>query len=349
MGSSIAGKSVRVDVTTVAKAFAICLVVFTHADWADTDRLSPFFPFVVSAAVPLFMLVTGLNYARSYRRREIDSLPAMYGPSMICRRVCALVLPFVPIFLIEVLIATLKSHLGSSMVDLSPAGLFVGFVSGGWGPGGYYLPVMIQVIVVYPILYCFVRRFGWGAFAGVSLGCFSFDCAWTALGLSPGIWRLLCFRYLPYLAFGALLALAPVGSHGKAVGRGTDIALLAIGGGYLVCLTYGPVSGVLSTLQSEWSGTSLPSAFFFMGAFGLLYARFGGFASQSGKWGLVELISKSTWFIFLIQSVWYFAGANSVFDFVPVPVAVIAHLVVCLSLGCAFGWAWGKLRKAMKK
>lgn len=231
MGPSSQGKPVRVDVTTAAKAFAICLVVLTHADWTEADRLSPLFPFVVSAAVPLFMLVTGLNYARSYRRRGIDSLPAMYGLSMILRRASALVLPFVPVFLVEILVAVLKSRLGSSAVDLSPSGLLVGFVSGGWGPGGYYLPVMIQVIVVYPILYCLVRRFGWGAFAGVSLGCFSLDCAWTALGLSPGVWRLLCFRYLPYLAFGALLALAPVGSRGKAVGSGSCIALLALGGG----------------------------------------------------------------------------------------------------------------------
>lgn len=229
MGVSIDKTPARIDFTTATKAFAICLVVFTHADWTEADRLCPIFPFVVSAAVPLFMMVSGLNYARSYQRRGMQTLSAMYDSSVIRRRIQTLLLPFIPIFLLEIPLAVLRNHLGYSAIDLTPAGLLAGFVSGGWGPGGYYLPVMIQVIVVYPLLFCLVRRFGWGAFAGVAVGCFALDCTQTALGLPGGIWRLLCIRYLPYLAFGALLALR-ADSSSKAVGNGACFALLVIGG-----------------------------------------------------------------------------------------------------------------------
>lgn len=337
----------RFDFTTVVKAFAICLVVLTHADWTGADRLCPIFPFVVSAAVPLFMMVTGLNYARSYQRRGMDTLSAMYNPSAIRRRVSSLLLPFIPIFLLEIPLAALRNHLGYSAIDLSPWGLIAGFVSGGWGPGGYYLPVMLQVIVIYPVLFCAVRHFRRGAFIGVALGCFALDCAQTALGFSAEAWRLLCVRYLPYLAFGALLAEKPEGSHAKDSGIGIYAAMLVIGGGYLACLTYGPLAETLSALQSGWSGTSLPSALFFMGAFGLLYARFRGFRPPSSRWTLIAIVAQDTWFIFLVQSIWYFAGANSVFGFLPVPVTAVLFLVICVLMGCVFGKLWKRLSAQM--
>ena len=218
------------DFTTAVKAFAICLVVFTHAGWAEADRLCPLFPFVVSAAVPLFMMVTGLNYARSYLRRGMSCLKEMYDPSMLRRRTSALVLPFIPVFLLEIMLAVLRNHLGFSSTDLSPIGLLEGFGSGGWGPGGYYLPVMIQVIVIYPLLYCLVRRFGWVAFAGVAAGCIALDVVQTAFGFPDGAWRLLCIRYLPYLAFGAILAFR-ADLHCRAVGNGSCFVMLVIGGG----------------------------------------------------------------------------------------------------------------------
>lgn len=333
----------ELDFTTATKAFAICLVVLTHADWTEADRLCPVFPFVVSAAVPLFMMVTGLNYARSYLRRGTDDLKGMYDPIRLRRRAGALVFPFVPVFLLEIPLAALRNHLGFSSIDLSPIGLLDGFFSGGWGPGGYYLPVMIQVIAIYPLLFCLVRRSVWGVFAGVAVGCFVLDCVQTALGFPDGIWRLLCIRYLPYLAFGALLALR-INALGKAIWSGSCFAMLVTGGGYLACLTYCPLAEILSTLQSDWAGTSLPSGIYFMGAFGLLYVMFAERGLSDSKWKPVIAISRNTWFIFLIQSVWYFAGANSVFDFLPVPVSAILFLCICVSLGCIFGAIWQGLK-----
>ena len=333
---------VRLDFTTATKAFAICLVVFTHADWAEADRLCPVFPFVVSAAVPLFMMVTGLNYARSYLRRRTDDLKGMYDLPTLRRRAGALVLPYVPVILIEIPLAVFRNHLGFSSIDLSFMGLLKGLVSGGWGPGGYYLPVMIQVIAIYPLLYCLVRRFGWAACAGVTAGCIVLDATQTALGFPDGAWRPLCFRYLPYLAFGVLLALH-AGALRRVVGNGICLGLLVIGGGYLACLTYGPLAGVLSTLQSDWAGTSPPAGLYFMGVFGLLYLWLKDSKSFDSRWMPVEAVARNTWFIFLFQSIWYFAGANSVFDFLPVPVEAILFLCICVPAGCVFGAIWRRL------
>ena len=336
---------IGVDLTSAAKALAICLVVLTHADWAEADRLCPVFPFVVNAAVPLFMMVTGLNYARSYRRKGAATLAEMYDPSTLLRRIRALVLPFVPAFLLEVPLAALRNHLGFSTIDLSPAGLALGFASGGWGPGGYYLPVMIQVVLAYPLLCLLVRRFGWGAFTAVAAGCLTVDLFQSAIGLPLGVWRVLCVRYLPYLAVGALLESRELeGLRNGGYQRRVFLTLLAIGGGYLSCLTYGPLASSLSAIQTEWASTSIPSGLFFIGAFGLLHTQFGEVKPRGHGWAAVGMVARNTWFIFLVQSVWYFAGANAVFDFLPVPVAATVFLCICVTLGCIYGTLWKRRR-----
>lgn len=80
-----------------------------------------------------------------------------------------------------------------------------------------------------------------------------------------------------------------------------------------------------------------------MGASGLLYARYRDFKPSGPIWDLVGVVSRRTWFIFLFQSVWYYAGANSVFGFFPTPVAAVLFLCICVSAGCIFGLEWEKL------
>lgn len=219
------------DITSLAKALAICLVVITHADWTDADRLRPVFPYIVNSAVPLFMMVTGLNFAQSYRRKRVDSLTMMYDPLVISHRISILVLPFIPVFLLEIALALLKCLLGFSSTDLSFAELLIKFLSGGWGPGGYYLPVMIQVVLIYPLLYCTVCRYGWIAFAGISVTSFMTDAILTGIGFPAGAWRLLCIRYLPYLAFGVLLARGRRESENRCLQNWGHLAFLTLGGG----------------------------------------------------------------------------------------------------------------------
>lgn len=84
-----------------------------------------------------------------------------------------------------------------------------------------------------------------------------------------------------------------------------------------------------------------------MGVFGLLYLRLKDYRPLDSKWRPVEEVAHNTWFIFLAQSIWYFAGANSIFSFLPVPITAVSFLAICILLGCLFGELWKKLTAQM--
>ena len=68
------------------KGLAILMVIITHFEWTTAERQALLFPFWISMAVPLFMLVTGYVTAASYDRKGITSLRAMYQPRLLWRK-----------------------------------------------------------------------------------------------------------------------------------------------------------------------------------------------------------------------------------------------------------------------
>ena len=48
------------------------MVIITHYDWADKD--SPFFTMLINMAVPVFMIISGYNFAMSNRKKTGGNL-----------------------------------------------------------------------------------------------------------------------------------------------------------------------------------------------------------------------------------------------------------------------------------
>ena len=51
----------RIDFLDYLKAICVIMVIITHYDWADKD--SPFFTMLINMAVPVFMIISGYNFA----------------------------------------------------------------------------------------------------------------------------------------------------------------------------------------------------------------------------------------------------------------------------------------------
>ena len=62
----------------IIKGICIFLVVMTHLPWTAEERLLFYFPLWVEMAVPLFMLVSGFLYAKSFRKKDIETLENAY-------------------------------------------------------------------------------------------------------------------------------------------------------------------------------------------------------------------------------------------------------------------------------
>ena len=131
------------------KAFAIIAVVITHCDFVGAQRSHVIFPYLIGMAVPVFMLITGFNYANSCVNKKIATLFEQYNLKLILKRLLRIVIPFAIVFFLEYFLIS-----GMKYQKLATV-----FINGGYGPGSYYFPVMLQVVLFLPLVYFVIKKF----------------------------------------------------------------------------------------------------------------------------------------------------------------------------------------------
>ena len=53
------------------KAFAIIAVIITHFNFSSVWKYNVIFPFIINIAVPMFMMISGYNYANSFLKNNL--------------------------------------------------------------------------------------------------------------------------------------------------------------------------------------------------------------------------------------------------------------------------------------
>ena len=93
-------------------------------------------------------------------------------------------------------------------------GIFSAFLRGGFGPGSYYYPIMIQFIFYFPVIYAIVRRYNFSGVIICGLINFIYEILKYAYEMNAGCYRLLLFSYTLLIAYGCYLALYDYKNHG---------------------------------------------------------------------------------------------------------------------------------------
>lgn len=88
------GKKQRIEFLDYLKAVCVIMVIITHYGWED--KTSPFFTMLINMAVPVFMIVSGYNFAMSNRKKADGNLEKMYGWNMMKPKLIRFLLPFLP-------------------------------------------------------------------------------------------------------------------------------------------------------------------------------------------------------------------------------------------------------------
>ena len=145
----------------VLKGICILLVILTHFDWIEAERLQYLFPYWMNPAVPVFMITSGYVYTESFKRKEVATFKQAYELKGILDKAIRYTMPLLLIFVIEVPLKML--------VFQKPLGIGTilnQFWQGGWGPGSYYYTYMMQFIFLFPLIYFAIRKWD---FAGLVL------------------------------------------------------------------------------------------------------------------------------------------------------------------------------------
>jgi peptidoglycan/LPS O-acetylase OafA/YrhL len=140
----------------VAKGLAIISVILLHS-LELSFRQSTYAAFHIGQAVPVFMILMGLNQGLATMRRQVPFsglYTRLYFERRIDRLLVPLLLVYVASFLAGLLWLWLKDQNkidlnGYSLIGLLPVS----------GPGNYFVTLVLQSILLLPLIgYCFQRR-----------------------------------------------------------------------------------------------------------------------------------------------------------------------------------------------
>ena len=308
----------------VLKGIALILIILTHYSFTDDKRLLYAFPYWVDMGVPIFMIITGFVTAKSYERKGIDSLDEAYKPEYTVRSMLRFLIPFIMIFIVEIFVM-LRSNGFSGMPGIGM--LAQGFLLGGNGPGAYYVPIMIQLVFVFPLIHRLVRLYRFNGVVITWLITALCEMCRMAFQMTQATYCNLIFRYLPIVAYGIWLASEEYRPRPTLAVTG-----MIIGIGFIYAVSY---RGYIPRIFNEWSGTSAMACLYIMPIIGFFIKK-----CENAHFAPLELLGRASFNIFLVQKVWYYLW-RQVFQTDGIGEHVIARrlgatYVVCIAAGLVF-------------
>jgi len=306
------------DVLDILKGLMILFIIITHHPWTyPDDYLRYGFVFYIDMAVPVFMIISGYLAAISYEKKK-TSLSGLYTVDVILPKVIRFAIPFLIAFLIEIPFFIYIEYGLSELIGV--------FLRGGYGPGSYYTPVMIQFIFITPIIFYIIKKHD---FFGVCI-CFLFTSLWEAVHYSwgAGDYSLHIFRYVSLIAFGCFIAI------GKTVlSRNLLFAMYFAGITWQIILCYFGIKPVF--MNEAWAHVNYLSSLMVMP---LVYVLIKNLSSNALPVPILQIMGKASYNIYLVQMVYYGCGLRSVAYGVisAVGVQLVFSVVFCCTIGIIF-------------
>jgi len=319
----------RIKILDILKGVCIIFIILDHYTlWGNELRLQLLFPYWITMAVPILMILSGYVYSMSYERHNITTLKSAYHYRFILDKYIRYTIPFLLAYLLEFAISGYDNGFVAILDDWI-RGLF----TGGWGPGSYYYPIMIQFIFVFPIIYFIIKRYD---FTGLILcGILNALYEWLqyACDLSYVAYRLLLFRYLLLIAFGCYVLLGK-----KKPNHLASILITMIGAAFIWIYNY---KGYQPIVLTQWTETCFIASFFIMPITGFIL-KCDKIHSISFK--PLELIGKASFNIFLVQMVYFNYVAKFVYrlGYSTITLNVI-NLAICIIAGIFFYYIESKI------
>lgn len=295
------------------KGICILFVVVTHYSWQSTERLKLLFPFWIDMAVPIFMIISGFVYTKSFQKNQITTIDKAYTVNFIIGKVIRYSIPFIIAFLIEVIVFNMLGTLQHSVM-----GIFFSFLCGGFGQGSYYYPVMMQFVFYFPVIYAIIRKYDFKGLIICGIINFLYEILKSAYGMTEGCYRLLVFRYTLLIAYGCYVAMGNYIRHKK-----LSVFAFLIGIVYISACRY---FDIVPPITNYWTGTSFWACLFIIPLSKPIILN-----NCSNRF--VETLGRASYHIFLTQMVYY----SLVYDLVPYRwVQLIISIVACIVGGLVF-------------
>ena len=325
----------RIEFLDYMKAVCVILVIITHIDW--TEKQIPIFDYFINMAVPVFMIISGYNFAMSSSRTigtwegGRRGMKALYNFRLMAKKFWRFVEPFLPICLVEIVLLLLEEK----NINLPRI-----FLEGAYGPGSYYVPLMIQLLIIFPWIYVLIKKYPRASLPIMAVVNLLFETYVVVSDMPKDDYRLLLGRYLFLISFGCWFYLYPK----MRFTNGMLLAMLLVGISYLVLNR----QGVDFWLFPYWGPTAFPMDFYIIPIVVILFRLFYHSTIPGILGKLLTEIGKASYHIFLVQMVYYhFELGGALFE-LPLLAQIPFHVIINVTVGILFFEAqnaWNRFRK----
>lgn len=311
--------STNINIINYLKALAIIFVIITHFSFTDEQRTNFIFSYFINMAVPIFMSITAFNNSMSFYAKKVSSLLEMYNIKLFAKRFLRLTIPLLPILILEYLILPqAQKHHFSTL-----------FINGGIGPGSYYYPVMLQIIIVFPLLYFFVKRYALKAVFLIFLLEYSLMSLLAYFDMHNSDFRLIAIRYLSIITLGVYFVLNRQKLSNKV------LSMLFVIGLFLITLINYLDCCWPYTLNYWGNKSGIPAALYFTPIIYFTYNYLKDYKLPDFLHFIFEIIGKSSWHIYLTQMIYYSTLAKYIYLNSPL-YSIFVNLCFCLTFGVLF-------------
>lgn len=329
----------RIYLIDYLKAISIIMVIFTHYDWQDKTTL--FFTLLIAMAVPIFMIISGFNFTMSYEKIPNQHIKQLYTPSGIGHRLYRFLLPFIMIYIPEMFLHPIirKEHFtGSQWVYY--------FITGGLGPGSYYIPVLIVMLFCFPLIFICVRRFSYLGVFFIGILNLIYEVFVHYNHMESFLYRLLFFRYLLYTAFGCYMYFYFQNRKKYPLSVPALILMFMTGLSFSLAIYqfhWQP------PIFHYWTKTAMPIALYIFPILFFLMYFYRNKKIPGILGNILTKIGQASYHIFLIQMVYYRLFDDIIFPPKPALLVVCGNIIITLSVGYIFYLLETKLSKKILK
>jgi peptidoglycan/LPS O-acetylase OafA/YrhL len=319
------------------KGFAIISVILMHT-YNRELLLAIGAPFYLFQAVPVFILLAAFNNAHSLSAMKEKTLARCYDPAILFRRLKRLLIPYGIIWILQLIIVF---WILAAMIDIpvqNPNHFFYtgidtlfNFLTGSSGPGNYFVPLIVQLIFLVPLLYWLALRSPDMMLAGAFVADLVLEYLAVISGMPTWLYGTLVTPFLFMAALGVWL-----------VFRDRVVTPWILAGGLLSAAYIAAVSYFNFQFWFFRTDTSFHHVFAFFWTLLIVILGFQYLPSRpSGRIvGMVSELGKASWHIFLVQMTYFFflGYTYSPADQSPGVAVLLAffYLIPCLSIGYGF-------------
>lgn len=303
----------------VLKACAIISVILLHTlPWKERFLIGA--PFHIWQAVPVFMLLIGYNFSNSSILKGYTSLKDVYQWSLIRRRVLNIFIPFFIIALVRLVLQFILND------QVNWQSFITGIFMGDFEHGGYFIPVMIQTLIIVPILFVILRKNIERNTIILLIMSYVLDWIVMLFGFPGDVYRILVIRYLFVIVLGLWLGM----NKDKIDYR--KLLLLALGSFiYITSIYYFELN---TTLETYWQAQHGP-AYFWTLLIVIIFLYFISIRPGTVIMNSLIRIGQASYHIFLVQMIYFWVlglnGHNMILG-----VEIICNVLVCSLLGKLF-------------